>query len=82
MLTYWDALQGFGDWMTEEDMLVDLPGTVWINDYPFVLLETDKVNIFYLSPTPLCRESICVPLLFPFPCLLLRRVLMSLCRGM
>ena len=45
MLTYWDVLQGFGDWMTEEDMLVDLPGTVWINDYPFVLLETDKVNI-------------------------------------
>ena len=36
--------QGFGDWMTEDDLLVDLPGTVWINNYPFVLLETDKVS--------------------------------------
>ena len=30
--------------MTEDDLLVDLPGTVWINNYPFVLLETDKVS--------------------------------------
>ena len=31
--------------MTEEDLLVELPGTVWINNYPFVLLETDKVCV-------------------------------------
>ena len=42
-------VQGFGDWMTEEDLLVELPGTVWINNYPFVLLETDKVRKQYLS---------------------------------
>lgn len=35
--------------MTEDDLLVDLPGTVWINNYPFVLLETDKV-CFAFSP--------------------------------
>lgn len=43
-------VQGFGDWMTEEDLLVELPGTVWINNYPFVLLETDKVRMQYLAP--------------------------------
>ena len=40
-------VQGFGDWMTEEDLLVELPGTVFINNYPFVLLETDKVRMQY-----------------------------------
>jgi hypothetical protein len=35
--------------MTEEDLLVELPGTVWINNYPFVLLETDKVQMQYLA---------------------------------
>ena len=39
-------MQGFGDWMTEDDLLIDLPGVVWINNYPFVLLETDKVLFF------------------------------------
>jgi hypothetical protein len=29
--------------MTEDDLLIELPGTAWINNYPFVLLETDKV---------------------------------------
>jgi hypothetical protein len=35
--------------MTEEDLLVELPGTVWINNYPFVLLETDKVRMHYIA---------------------------------
>ena len=25
--------EGFCDWMTEKDLLVELPGTVWINDH-------------------------------------------------
>jgi hypothetical protein len=41
--------EGFGDWMTEKDLLVELPGTVWINDYPFVLLETDKFTLRYVN---------------------------------
>jgi len=40
---------GFGDWMTEEDLLIDLPGTAWINNYPFVLLETDKFTLRYVN---------------------------------
>jgi len=41
--------QGFGDWMSEQDLLVELPGTVWINNYPFVLLETDKFTLRYVN---------------------------------
>mmetsp|Transcript_24053 Transcript_24053/g.78246 ORF Transcript_24053/g.78246 Transcript_24053/m.78246 type:complete len:272 (+) Transcript_24053:1270-2085(+) len=38
----------FGDWMTEQDLLIELPGTVWINNYPFSLLETDKFTLRYI----------------------------------
>uniref|UniRef100_A0A7S0W4D5 EF-hand domain-containing protein n=1 Tax=Hemiselmis tepida TaxID=464990 RepID=A0A7S0W4D5_9CRYP len=41
--------EGFGDWMTDQDLLIDLPGTVWINGYPFVLLETDKFTLRYVN---------------------------------
>ena len=40
---------GFGDWITDEDMLIPMPGTVWINSQPFVLLETDKFTLRYLN---------------------------------
>ena len=43
------SAQGFGDWMTESDLLIELPGTVWINNYPFVLLETDKFTLRYVN---------------------------------
>jgi len=35
--------------MTDQDLLIDLPGTVWINGYPFVLLETDKFTLRYVN---------------------------------
>ena len=57
-------MQGFGDWMTEDDLLIDLPGVVWINNYPFVLLETDKVLFCFSLFRPSFRPS--CALLLPF----------------
>jgi len=34
-------------YITEADVLVDLPATVWINGYPFVLLECDRFTLRY-----------------------------------
>eukprot|EP00281_Chroomonas_sp_CCMP1168_P014460 CAMPEP_0206216454 /NCGR_PEP_ID=MMETSP0047_2-20121206/2729_1 /ASSEMBLY_ACC=CAM_ASM_000192 /TAXON_ID=195065 /ORGANISM="Chroomonas mesostigmatica_cf, Strain CCMP1168" /LENGTH=645 /DNA_ID=CAMNT_0053638801 /DNA_START=28 /DNA_END=1965 /DNA_ORIENTATION=+ len=45
-----NSATGFGDWMSENDLLLEtLPGTVWINQYPFVLLETDKFTLRYVN---------------------------------
>jgi len=55
--------QGFGDWMTEEDLLIDLPGTAWVNNYPFVLLETDKVtHSTSLSSMSISRSTSTTPI--------------------
>eukprot|EP00281_Chroomonas_sp_CCMP1168_P026865 CAMPEP_0206237264 /NCGR_PEP_ID=MMETSP0047_2-20121206/14173_1 /ASSEMBLY_ACC=CAM_ASM_000192 /TAXON_ID=195065 /ORGANISM="Chroomonas mesostigmatica_cf, Strain CCMP1168" /LENGTH=619 /DNA_ID=CAMNT_0053661689 /DNA_START=87 /DNA_END=1946 /DNA_ORIENTATION=- len=34
-------------YLTEHDMLVDLPATVWINGYPMMLLECDRFTLRY-----------------------------------
>ncbi|KAJ1474441.1 hypothetical protein T484DRAFT_3261091 [Baffinella frigidus] len=34
-------------WMSQGDLLVDLPGSVFINNYPFVLLECDRFTLRY-----------------------------------
>lgn len=32
-------------YLTEADILVDLPATIWINGYPFILLECDRFTL-------------------------------------
>eukprot|EP00288_Rhodomonas_lens_P019202 CAMPEP_0177694568 /NCGR_PEP_ID=MMETSP0484_2-20121128/3002_1 /TAXON_ID=354590 /ORGANISM="Rhodomonas lens, Strain RHODO" /LENGTH=646 /DNA_ID=CAMNT_0019205453 /DNA_START=26 /DNA_END=1966 /DNA_ORIENTATION=+ len=34
-------------YITHQDLLFDLPGSVWINGYPFVLLECDRFTLRY-----------------------------------
>mmetsp|Transcript_35755 Transcript_35755/g.70052 ORF Transcript_35755/g.70052 Transcript_35755/m.70052 type:complete len:393 (-) Transcript_35755:35-1213(-) len=34
-------------YLTEEDVLVDLPATIWINGYPLMLLECDRFTLRY-----------------------------------
>jgi hypothetical protein len=39
---------GSGEWMDKGDFLVDLPASVWINNFPFVLMDADKFTLRYI----------------------------------
>lgn len=34
-------------YITDKDLLQDLPHTIWINNHPFILLEMDKFTLRY-----------------------------------
>eukprot|EP00286_Rhodomonas_abbreviata_P009235 CAMPEP_0181324586 /NCGR_PEP_ID=MMETSP1101-20121128/20444_1 /TAXON_ID=46948 /ORGANISM="Rhodomonas abbreviata, Strain Caron Lab Isolate" /LENGTH=645 /DNA_ID=CAMNT_0023432783 /DNA_START=141 /DNA_END=2078 /DNA_ORIENTATION=+ len=34
-------------YLAHQDLLFDLPGSIWINNYPFVLLESDRFTLRY-----------------------------------
>jgi len=38
-----------GQRMDKEDFLVELPGTVWINNFPLLLMDADKFTLRYLN---------------------------------
>ena len=40
---------GSGEWMDKEDFPAELPGTVWINGFPFVLFDADKFTLRHLG---------------------------------
>ena len=40
---------GSGEWMDKSDFMIDLPGTVWVNNFPFVLMDADKFTLRHLN---------------------------------